>query len=113
MQAGHLALLNYGEVPTTWHTRILLANTTGNHWLILTPDHDRYEQEMSRGNPDLIDFEHLGPTGNFPPRIRANTFYGFADIAPGELARQMALAQRCSSRSSPGSSCSGVCVGGH
>ena len=75
----------HGTLKYYWLTR--------QDWLILTPDHDRYEEEMSRGNPDLIDFEHLGPTGNIPPHVRANTFYGFADIAPGELARQMALAQ--------------------
>ena len=38
MQPGHLALVNYGELPVQWHTRVLLAQVHNNEWVILTPD---------------------------------------------------------------------------
>ena len=29
MESGGIALLNYGEVPELWHTRLLLHQTNG------------------------------------------------------------------------------------
>ena len=54
MIAGGIALLNYGE-RGPWHTRALLAHHQGTKWAILTPDHDIYVEDLSLGNPDLVD----------------------------------------------------------
>lgn len=93
MQAGDLALLNYGEVPLTWHTRLILAHTTHSCFIILTPDLDRYEEQLDAGNPDLIDFEFLGPSGNIPPRIPPASVYGFRGLAAADLAHHMGQAR--------------------
>ncbi|CAL1154679.1 unnamed protein product [Cladocopium goreaui] len=91
MEAGHIALVSYGERPVVWHTRILLAHVHGSCWIILTPDHDRYEEQLDAANPDYEDFEFLGPNHAIPARIPQASIYGFAPMDPGELARQMAL----------------------
>lgn len=54
MEAGHLALLNYGERPVVWHARLLLGHVQGTSWVILTLDHDSYEEDLSIHNPDLV-----------------------------------------------------------
>ena len=69
MEAGHIALVSYGERPVVWHTRILLAHVHGSCWIILTPDHDRYEEQLDAANPDYEDFEFLGPNHAIPARI--------------------------------------------
>ena len=84
MQPGHLALVNYGEVPTVWHARLLLSNVSANNWIILTPDLDRYEEQLDMLNGDFTDFEFLGPSGAIPARIPAGTVYGFGRLDPGE-----------------------------
>ena len=93
MEAEHLALVSYGEMPVVWHTRVLLSRVSGNNWIILTPDHARYEDLLDVTNPDYDDFEYLGASNAIPARIPAGSVYGFAPLAPGELARQMMLAK--------------------
>ena len=80
MEAGHLALVNYGEAPPVWHTRLLLGRVDGNVWQILTPDLDRYPEQMDGLNPDFVDFEYLGAGGNPPARIPPHQIYGFAPL---------------------------------
>lgn len=87
MQPGHLALMNYGAHPLTWHTRILIAHIEADDWMIVTPDFDRYVETLNVHNPDLTDFEYLGATGNIPHRIPANSVHGLANLGPGEYAR--------------------------
>ncbi len=89
MEVGGIALLNYGEVPLTWHTRLLLAHTQGSSWVVATPDFDIYEEEMSHSNVDLIDFYYCGPLGAIPARIPAASVYGFAPMGPDRLGELM------------------------
>ena len=63
MNAGDLALHDYGEVPEVLRSRLLLAQVVGDSWVILTPDHDMYEEQLSPHNPDLKAFYFLGPGG--------------------------------------------------
>lgn len=55
MQSGHATLVNYGERPLCWHTRLLLAEVdpSTNTWWILTPDLDRYDERMDLHSPDF------------------------------------------------------------
>ena len=106
MNAGDIAILNYGERPTTWHMRVLLAPTTDDNWVILTPDLDVYEEQMSRDNPDLVGFHHCGPDGALPPRIHVGSVYAFAPLTPQALRGYMAqgraeAAQILSERGAP------------
>lgn len=86
-----VALLDYGEIPQLWHTRLLLAQTNGSSWVILTPDMDMYEEEMSLHNPDLNGFYYAGLAGGIPPHIPAGSVYGFRAMNPlvlGDYMRQ-------------------------
>lgn len=89
MEAGHLALLDYGERPRCWHTRLLLAPVSGSTWIILTPDLDQHPEELSLQNSDLDDFEYLGASAVPPARIPLNQIYGFGAMDPADLANYM------------------------
>lgn len=89
MEAGHLALVNYGEAPPVWHTRLLLGRVDGNVWQILTPDLDRHPEQMDGLSPDFVDFEYLGAGGNPPARIPPHQIYGFAPLDPATIAHHM------------------------
>ena len=95
MEPGALALVNYGENPPhgLWHVRVLLSHVTGNNWVILTPDYDRYEEQLDHLNPDYVDFEYVGVSGQIPARIPANRIYRFAPMDPGFLADHMRQAR--------------------
>lgn len=87
MEAGHLCLVNYGERPVTWHSRLLLAPIEGNLWQICTPDMDRYPELLEAANPDYTDFVYLGANPAVPARISARSVYGFQPMGPGQLAQ--------------------------
>ena len=93
MQPGDLALVNYGEVPEVWHTRILLSQVSGTRWMILTPDMDRYDEQLDHLNPDYTDFQFWGPNGDIPARINQHSVYGFRALAPADLAYHMGQAR--------------------
>ena len=82
--------MNYGERPRLYHVRVLLAPTTDDSWVVLTPDLDMYEEELAVSNPDLEDFVYLGSSNTIPRRIPHNQVYGFQPMDPGTLARHMA-----------------------
>ena len=90
MEPGHLCLVNYGERPPVYHVRLLLAPTTLDNWVILTPDLDAYEEQMSPRNPDFTDFLYLGAHAHVPAHIPAPQVYGFGPMDPGDLATHMA-----------------------
>ena len=90
MEPGQLCLVNYGEVPPLYHVRLLLAPTSVDCWMVLTPDMDSYEEQMSPRNTDLTDFIYLGSHAHIPRHIPVNQVYGFAPMDPGSLARHLA-----------------------
>ena len=89
MEAGGIALVNYGEHPVVWHTRLLLHCVRGSTWVILTPDRDIYEEELSLANADFTDYHYCGPQGHIPARIPAASVYGFAPMTVGEIGQYM------------------------
>ena len=61
--------MNYEERPDLWHTRLLLVQTQGSNWVIATPDHDIYVEEMAATNSDFTGFYYSGPNGHVPAHI--------------------------------------------
>lgn len=53
--------------------------------MILTPDYDVYEEEMSSICIDLVDFHYCGPQGQIPPRIQPGTVFGFGPMTPAQM----------------------------
>ena len=93
MNPGDIAIVNYGERPTTWHMRVLLAHTSQDNWVVLTPDHDIYEEQMSGDNPDLTGFHHCGANGSLPARINPGNVYAFSPLTPQALRGYMVQGQ--------------------
>lgn len=93
MEPGHLCLVDYGERPPCWHSRLLLAQVEGSVWVCLPPDHDRYEEQMDHLNPDFTGFEYLGESAVVPAHIRGAAVYGFAPLDPAFLAGQVRQAK--------------------
>lgn len=87
MEAGHLCLVRYAD--PLWHARLLLAHIEGTTWQILTPDYDRYDEQLDQHNVDYTGFEYLGPSGVVPAHIPAAQVYSFAPMDPGTLALHM------------------------
>lgn len=46
-----------------------MGQVQGSEWAILTPDYDRYIEEMSHLNSDFTDFIYLGATTDIPARV--------------------------------------------
>lgn len=61
--------------------------------MILTPDHDRYEEQLDHLSPDYTGFEYLGENAVVPGHIPAASVYGFAPLDPAFLARQVRQAR--------------------
>lgn len=89
MEPGHIVFLDYDERPKLWHTRVLLSPTTADCWMVLTPDHDIFEEQISMANGDIIDLHYGGPDGNLAPRIAPNSVYSFQPMDPGLLGNYM------------------------
>ena len=80
---GDLAFLDYGEAPPCIHTRLVGAHLTGNLYMIITPDLDIYEEELSDQNPDLAAFfPGLGGLGSpLPPGVNRLHVYSFRPMS--------------------------------
>ena len=59
--------------------QIALSHVYQDCWVLLTPDLDYYEEQMSLSNPDYTDFRCLGTSGIIPADIVPNAVYGFGD----------------------------------
>ena len=59
--------------------------TQGSNWVIATPDHDIYVEEMAATNSDFTGFYYSGPNGHVPAHINPARVYGFAPLTLAEL----------------------------
>eukprot|EP00435_Cladocopium_sp_Y103_P054313 s98_g17.t1 len=84
-----LMFLNYGEVPVTYHTRLVLDWVEGLDYVIATPDGDVYTETLDMSNPDLVDCVAGLPGGGIPPSINPASVYAFAPMTAAELAGLM------------------------
>ena len=88
---GDIAFVNYGEVPVLHHTRIILATVdeASSQYVILTPDHDIYSEQLDNNNPDVVGVVAGDPGGLIPPILAGQNIYGFAALTAAQLARFM------------------------
>ena len=54
--------------------------------MVLTPDLDLFEEQMSLANVDIIDFHYGGAAGALAPRIAPGSVYSFQPLTPAVLA---------------------------
>ena len=58
---GDICFVNYGEVPPCIHARLVGAHIQNDLFVIITPDYDVYEEQLSNLNPDFTAFHYGGP----------------------------------------------------
>ena len=86
--------MNYGEVPEVWHTRVIVGQlvSSGTRLLTLSPDGDRYFEDFSGEDGDIVDVRWCTERGEPPPGIDRARVYCFRVFPSGaELAIQYRL----------------------
>ena len=104
---GDVVFLDYGEVPQV--VRLVAAHVQDDLYVIVTPDFDVYEEQLSALNPDVVSYHYGGP-GLAPAGVDPARVYGFralsAPHAPWQDVCQWSSSRigATSSWGSPGSS---------
>ena len=88
MQTGEIVYLRYHGDPGVIHTRLLVGQVQGDEWVIVTPDHDVYVEELARHNPDIQYMWH-SPDGRLARGVPRNQVYGFAPMTAAQYAAVM------------------------
>ena len=80
---GDIVFVDYGEVPQVIHTRLVGAHVHNDLYVIVTPDHDVYEEQLSNANPDFVAYHYGGPgLGAVPPAgVNPGRVYGFRALS--------------------------------
>ena len=69
----------YYSDDNVWHERLALWKQSGTHWMIYTPDSDRYVEDLSGTDPDGpnrvkvkgVDFKYWSRVGGSAYRFRS------------------------------------------
>ena len=79
---GDLVFVNYGEVPPCVHARLVGAHVQNDLYVIITPDDDVYEEQLSNLNPDFTEFHYGGPGlgAAIPPGVNRASLYSFRPL---------------------------------
>ena len=88
---GDICFVNYGEVPPCIHARLVGARVQNDIFVIITPDHDVYEEQLSNMNPDYVSFHYGGPGlgAAIPAGVNANHVYTFGAMSAIDYQRLM------------------------
>ena len=88
---GDVVFLDYGEVPQVVHTRLVAAHVQDDLYVIVTPDFDLYEEQLSALKPDVVSCHYGGPgLGAVPPAgVDPARVYGFQALTAIEYQRLM------------------------
>ena len=88
---GDLVFLDYGEVPQVVHSRLVAGHVQNDVYVIVTPDYDIYEEQLSNLNPDVVGYFYGGPGLGARPPIGVNParVYGFRAMTAIEYQRLM------------------------
>jgi len=73
------------------HARLLVSciNKAKNRWVVITPDHDKYAEDLDPAQNDEIRLVLLPKANGEPSGVRTSELYGFAEIAPHDLIEMM------------------------
>ena len=80
MSEGDIWFVDYGEgPPQVWHSRLLAAHIVNSLWVIVTPDHDIYEEQLDNSNPDVVQVVQGGGGlgAAVPAAVNPANIYGF------------------------------------
>ena len=80
--------------PRLWHERLVLAHVQEETYIVLTPDEDMYEEELSLLNTDIRSLRVKPANNRLPPGVVAAEVYPLPVIRANALARYQAEAQR-------------------
>lgn len=88
MNGGEIAYLRYHGDPGVVHTRLIAGRVQDDEYMIITPDHDIYVEELAMHNPDLA-YLWRSPDGRVPRGLPGHQIYGFSPMTAAEYARLM------------------------
>ena len=92
---GDIVFVDYGEVPPCIHARLVGARVRDDIFVIITPDHDVYEEQLSHLNPDYVAFYYGGPGlgAAIPAGIDPGLVYSFGAMSAVDYQRLMQQAR--------------------
>ena len=79
---GRVAYLNYGEGE--WHQRLILGQVQGTNYVIMTPDHEIYVEQLDVLNEDVVGFRVQAVDGVHPVGIQPGEAYSFDPLSDAE-----------------------------
>ena len=79
---GRVAYLNYGEGE--WHQRLILGHVQGTSYVIMTPDHEIYVEQLDAANPDVEGSRVQAMDGVHPVGILPGEVYSFDPLSAAE-----------------------------
>ena len=74
---GRRAFVRYRVREALFHCRALLWCVTDAHWMVLTPDHEMFMEEMAVTNGDLNDVVFCNGGDQMPPALAGRRVYDF------------------------------------
>eukprot|EP00439_Symbiodinium_sp_Y106_P030600 s4760_g3.t1 len=93
MNEGDVVFVDYGENPPCIHTRLIAAHINDDLYVIISPDFDVYEEQLSQQNPDFVALWHAGAGLGAapPPGVNRAHVYGFRPMTAIDYQRYMQL----------------------
>ena len=87
-------VIDWYEGEDKWHERILVWKGSGEHgWLVLTPDHDLYEQSYALdGDDGPVKFKINGRNFNYYSRVSAPVYKFVAEPSEADTRRYIEAA---------------------
>ena len=82
-EEGDFALVDYGQVLRLWHQRFLAARVANSEFLVVTPDFDRYVEDISLQNYDFEGLRRMIGLGQ-PPGLGGAAIHGFDNLTPAD-----------------------------
>jgi hypothetical protein len=79
---GRVAYVNYGQGE--WHQRLVLGHVQGTNYVVMTPDHDIFVEQLDASNPDLEGFRVQAIGGGHPVGIPPAQVYAFGPLTAEE-----------------------------
>lgn len=88
---GELVYVDYGEPNHTVHARLVACHLQADLYVIVTPDHDIYDEELHARNPDYTAFYpgNGGLGSPLPAGLNPRRVYNFGPMTVGEYQKLM------------------------
>ena len=77
LQVKQGVVVEYHGYPNQWHARYLLATTTHNEFIIVTPDNDMYDEDFGPASAEVASWRVRPAGGGIPFGLNPAQLYDF------------------------------------